>query len=573
MKAFSLNIEDCIGWLANQAIRIAVWWTHPCRLAIAAGIDPGQVAQAPAQIEAHEPHHVAEPDLVDKGLAHDSVGLLGSMVIAISSVAPAYALTATLGPTVTEVGAQMPAIFLIGFVPMLLVAYAYRGLNQVAPDAGTSFTWTVKAFGPHVGWLCGWGLVIATIIVLSNLAGVAVTFFYLFLAEVTGDADIATWGDGRVANVATCLAFVAIATFVAYRGMTATKGVMYVLVSIQLVALALFVGFALAKATGGDATTSIDFEWSWLSPFSVTTFSALATGLSLSIFMYWGWDAALSANEETSGSERTPGIAALLSLLILGGTYVLVGVAALMFAGTGEQGVGLGNEDTADNVFAALADPVLGGTLSLLLFLAVLASSASSLQTTFIPAARTILAMSVYKALPERLGTMHPVHRIPGHATLVSGVGTAAFYTLMTFVSEDVLVDTILSLGLMICFYYGLTAFAAAWYFRRELGSFKALILKGVAPVLGGLVLTAVFVKLVIDTVDPEYGSGGSVLGLGTVFVLGVGLLLLGVVLMFAWQARAGAFFRGETLKHDTPTLVVEEGGDAGGGETEPPQR
>ena len=67
---------------------------------------------------------------------------------------------------------------------MLLVAYAYRRLNQVAPDAGTSFTWTTKAFGPHIGWMCGWGLLIATIIVLSNLAGVAVTFFYLFLAEV-----------------------------------------------------------------------------------------------------------------------------------------------------------------------------------------------------------------------------------------------------------------------------------------------------------------------------------------------------------------------------------------------------
>jgi len=70
--------------------------------------------------------------------------------------------------------------------------------------------------------------------------------------------------------------------------------------------------------------------------------------------------------------------------------------------------------------------------------------------------------------------------------------------------------------------------------------------------VLGGLTLAAVFVKLVIDTTDPEYGSGGSVFGLGTVFVLGVGLLLLGVVVMFISQARSPAFFRGETLKQDT---------------------
>jgi amino acid transporter len=210
-------------------------------------------------------------------------------------------------------------------------------------------------------------------------------------------------------------------------------------------------------------------------------------------------------------------------------------------------------------VFAALGEPVLGGTLALLLFLSVLASSASSLQTTFIPAARTILAMSVYKALPATLSKIHPTHRIPSYATLVSGIGTAIFYAVMTVISENVLVDTILSLGLMICFYYGLTAFASAWYFRRELTSFKAILLKGVAPVLGGLTLAFVFVKLVIDTSDPEYGSGGSVFGLGTVFVLGVGVLVLGVVIMIVSQAREPSFFRGETLKQDTPTLIVDE--------------
>jgi hypothetical protein len=127
-------------------------------------------------------------------------------------------------------------------------------------------------------------------------------------------------------------------------------------------------------------------------------------------------------------------------------------------------------------------------------------------------------------------------------------------------VSENVLVDTILSLGLMICFYYGLTAFAATWYFRKELTlGIKELLLKGVAPLLGGLSLAAIFVKLVIDTTDPEYGSGGSILGLGTVFVLGVGVLLLGVVVMFYWQARSPAFFRGETLVHDTPAQPLDE--------------
>jgi amino acid transporter len=49
----------------------------------------------------------------------------------------------------------------------------YRELNADAPDSGTSFTWATKAFGPYVGWLGGWGLVSVTVIVLSNLAGIA----------------------------------------------------------------------------------------------------------------------------------------------------------------------------------------------------------------------------------------------------------------------------------------------------------------------------------------------------------------------------------------------------------------
>lgn len=39
----------------------------------------------------------------------------------------------------------------------------------------------------------------------------------------------------------------------------------------------------------------------------------------------------------------------------------------------------------------------------------------------------------------------------------------------MSLLSENVLIDTIYALGLMICFYYAITAFACVWFFRREL--------------------------------------------------------------------------------------------------------
>jgi len=499
------------------------------------------------------------PDLQSKGLSTGAVGLIGSVVLSVSSVAPVYALTATLGPTVGEVGLQMPAVFLAGFLPMLLVAYAYRELNRVAPDCGTSFTWTVKAFNPYIGWMCGWGAVLATIIVLSNLAGVAVSFFYLLLGEITGSAQVAALGDNAVANVVTCLGFVAAATAISYRGVTTTTRLQYVLVGFQMLVLAVFAALAIGKAVTGQAAASLRFDPAWLDLTAVDSLSAFTAGLSLSIFIYWGWDTSLTVNEETTGSTRTPGRAALLTMVVVVTTYLVVAIAAQMFAGVGTTGTGLGNPETADNVFAALAGPVLGPGLAFVLFLAVLASSASSLQTTFLPPARTLLAMATYRALPGHFARVHPRFRTPSSATLAAGAATGVFYAAMTVISENVLIDTIFALGLMICFYYGLTAYACVWYFRRDLRrSVRDLVFKGVLPLAGAIMLTLVFVQTAIDTMDPAYGSGSSVFGVGSVFVIGVGLLAAGLVLMLAWRVRHPEFFRGETLHRHTPSLVLD---------------
>ena len=84
-------------------------------------------------------------------------------------------------------------------------------------------------------------------------------------------------------------------------------------------------------------------------------------------------------------------------------TYLIVATATQMYAGVGTEGLGLGNEEISDNVFGALAEPVMGHPWNLLLFLAVLASSAASLITTFLPTSRTMLGMAAYKALPPQV--------------------------------------------------------------------------------------------------------------------------------------------------------------------------
>lgn len=486
--------------------------------------------------------------LVSKGLAAGKVGTFSGAVLGISSVAPGYTLTASIGLIVAAVGLKMPAILIAGFIPMFLTAYAYRELNSRAPDCGASFTWSTKAFGPYVGWMCGWGMVIATIIVLSNLAAIAVEFLYLFIARVLDNPSIADLADNKVINIVTTLVLIAIATLIASRGITTSERVQYVLVGFQMTVLIAFAVAAFILVGRGDAPAGLSFDLDWFNPFTGLVLSAFVIGVTGSIFAFWGWDTCLTLGEESKDPTRVPGRAGLLCVLSILATYLLIAVAVMMYAGVGVEGLGLGNEENADNVFGALADPVLGWA-GPLLFLAVLASSVASLQTTFLPAARAMLAMGAYGAFPKRFASVSPRFLVPSYATVVAGVVTGAFYTLVSLLSERVLLDTIAALGIMICWYYGITAFACVWYFRKELFSnVHNIVFKFLFPLLGGIMLAAVFVISVQESMNPENGSGAAIGGIGLVFFMGFGILLLGAVLMVIRRFSSPEFFERRTL-------------------------
>ena len=491
--------------------------------------------------------------LSKKGLSAGTVGLIGAVVIGISCIAPAYTLTAALGPTVSEVGFQVPGIILLGFIPMLLVAFGYRELNRMMPDAGTSFTWASRAFGPWVGWLAGWGLIAATILVLSNLAGIAVEFLFLLIAQITQTPEIAYLAFNPFINVGVCLLFMLGATFVSYRDMQTTQKLQYVLVGFQVLVLVIFSVAALVQVAQGNAFDASPIELAWFNPFAVGSFSAVVAGLSLSIFIFWGWDVTLTMNEETKNPEKTPGRAATLTVVIIVVLYLLIAVSLLAYAGTGTGELGLGNEDIQSNVFFYLSGPILG-PFAFLVSLAVLTSSASSLQSTFVSPARTLLSMGHYGALPPSFARVSPRFFTPGYATIVSAIVASVFYAVMRFISEDVLWDTITTLGMMICFYYGLTAFACVWYFRKQwFDSTRNIFFTFLFPLIGGVILAVLFVTTLIDSMDPDYGSGSNIGGLGLVFILGVAVILIGVVIM-VWQAiKRPAFFKGETLAMDAP--------------------
>ncbi len=510
-----------------------------------------------------------EKEAGEKGLKEGALGFISSVVVGVASTAPAYSLAATLGFVVIAIaGLQAPIITILAFVPMLLISYGYKAMNSADPDCGTTFTWATRAFGPKTGWLGGWGIVAADILVMASLAQIAGQYvFLLFNADTIGhNAD-----SGWVLLVG--ILWIVAMTAICYVGIEISANFQKALLGIELTMLTVLAVVALYKVGAGTAPLGhLTPSWSWFNPFAVPGPESFMVGLTLMLFIYWGWDTAVSVNEETKERDKIPGRAAVASTFILLAIYAVVIIAAQSYAGVGTHGIGLSNPNNVGDVLSVLGSSIFGTSgfgsfLSHLLLLMVLSSAAASTQTTILPTARTTLSMAVFKAIPDAFGRIHRRYLTPTVSTLTMGGISIVLYVVLNYVSNgnSVIEDSVSALGVWIAFYYGLTGFSSVWYYRKNLReSSRSLWMKGILPLIGGIILWFAMFWSFWYYWNPvnsysHFTFPGTNRVIGGVFALDVGTVILGVVLMYVWMAFRPAFFRGEILNRDTPTRVPQD--------------
>jgi amino acid transporter len=501
----------------------------------------------------------------EKGLKRGALGLVSSIVIGVASVAPAYSLAATLFFVVAAVGLKSPLVALLAFVPMLLCSIGFSELNKADPDCGTTFIWSTRAFGPKTGWFGGWAVVAADTLVMASLAQVAGQYAFFFFqgpnSSIGGNAS-----GGWVLLVG--VLWIAAMTYICYRGIEVSANFQKVLLSIEVVMLLVMSVTALVRVYGSHPPPgSLHPSLSWLSP-SHLPLSAFVSGIILMLFIYWGWDTALSVNEETADKSRTPGRAGIIATILLLFLYLTVITSVQAFAGIGDKGVGLTNPAHQFDVLSVTGGAIFGTStigmiFSRLLILMVLSSAAASTQTTILPSARTTLSMAAYGALPPSFAKIHPRYLTPTVSTVVIGAVAIALYIPLNFLAGgNPIADAVTAIGLFIAFYYGLTAFACVWYYRKTLmSSGRNLWMRGILPTLGGLIMYAAgFYSLQSDWVWTNSYTSWTVPGLhwqiGGIFIIAALSALAGVAAFTFMRVTAPAFFRRQTLTRTTPALV-----------------
>ncbi|MCG6495289.1 APC family permease [Kitasatospora sp. A2-31] len=466
-----------------------------------------------------------------------SLGLLDGAAIAASSTAATSSIGIGLGLTAGVVGLHLPAIMLLAFLPVLAIAGGYGRLNQVDPDAGSSYRWVGRTLNPWLGFLTGWVNTVGTVV------------FMAYTTTVTGSAIVQLLGQATVHSVAglrldpdstlQCtligLAVLIAASLVAVRGLDLAARLQKYLLVFEYGVLLAFCGYGLFA---GDQPFSLQ----WFNPFDIPSLSALAQGMVLAVFCYWGFESVFSVGEEVR-DPRDASRAGLLALVVMMLLFLLAGTAFQRvlpldeLADNGAQGLAYFGSKLADQPLAAL--PLIALTLS----------AVASLQASVIPTARGLYAMGRDGVLGPVWTRLHAKHLTPAAGTLLI-TGIACVLALLSIAIPtvgDLISAAVNAIGIVVALYYALTAVASAVRFRHLLRTAPLEGLRAVVgPLLGAVVLLLVGGYLAwtfYDSADHFELSADN-----GWFELLVPVLMIGTGLVAAawarWRRRSAYFLR-----------------------------
>ncbi len=286
--------------------------------------------------------------------------------------------------------------YLLGMAGMLFTAMSYATMSRAFPLAGSVYAYAQRGLHPIAGFFAGW-LILLDYILLPALTYV---FSAVALQPLLPGVPEGLW----------LLAFIGCNALINVRGVQLSARINRWLLAAQFVVLACSVAAGVralhAGQGAGGLTLAPLYDSGAFSP------ALVASGASLAVLSFLGFDGISTLAEENRGPRDAVGRATVLSLLLIGALFILQSWVAADLS----RGVRFQSPATAFYEISARAG---GAGLRLVMVLTtVISGGIASAMAAQAAIASMLFAMARDGRLPAVLARIHPRYRTPHIGTL-----------------------------------------------------------------------------------------------------------------------------------------------------------
>lgn len=382
-------------------------------------------------------------------------------------------------------------VYIVGVFAMLFTAFSYRSMAREFPIAGSVFSYIQRAMNPHVGFVTGWLLLADYTLIpalLYSMCGVWMTGIFPTIPATV-------WA----------ILFIVINTYINIRGITVTAKANFVMFIVEMALLAALLVIAVKFVfINGLGVGGFTFD-----PFYQAdnfTWGLIPAAATIAVLGFIGFDGISTLAEEAIDPRKNIGKATVLSILFIGGFFVLQAYIAHSIhpeymSLNPEMGYFEIAKEAGGQVFYVICILVnvlaIGGAVNLS------CQAASS---------RVLFSMSRDDLLPlsDIFKKVHPKFQTPVNATYLSGiicvmsVLTLSIQTVIQFVNFGAL-TSFMMLNLGVIYYF---------YFKKKERGLKASIMYLIMPLCGFSIIA--FVWSGFDSIT---------------FIVGFSWLLFGIII------------------------------------------
>ncbi|EKT4466349.1 amino acid permease [Pseudomonas putida] len=325
---------------------------------------------------------------------------------------------------VTEItGGRTAGAYLVTLLAMLFTATSYSFMVKRFPVAGSAYSYTNMAFGPNIGFLAGWSLL------LDYLFIPMINYLLIGLFLNIAFPAIPAW--------AIILASIALVTVLNVIGIHSVAKASNLIVGAQIVFIGVFVALSYQSLAGQP----VDLLSPLLGDGSQPGFGHLMAGAAVLCLSFLGFDAVSTLAEETRDARRDVPRAIILTTLGAGLLFTLLAyISQLVLPGST-----FANADAAANEVMLKAG---GQFLANFFTAAFVAGSLGSALASQAAVSRILYTMGRDKVLPQRtFGKLSPRFGTPVFAIVL-----VSAFSLLALVIDLATLASLISFGALVAF-------------------------------------------------------------------------------------------------------------------------